>query len=297
MEEQILYFFQANSSIFLDKLFVFFTLLGEGFFLISVAAWIYWNYNKKIGRLLVFSLIFSIVFNNVLKLVFRSPRPFEVLKKLQGKRVHTATGYSFPSGHTVGAATFYSSLSFILKKPLVYVASFLIAIAVALSQVYLAVHWPVDVLTSLLLGVSISNLVVTYLSAKEENRSRIFKFILLVNAFGVAALVVALLCKIFLFEGNLKTVDLVKSTALLNGLSWGFILDMKKECFIVDSSLVVKITRYILGLSGAYVIFKVSKSILPESGILDYLRYFIGALWLSYIFPFIGRKINLFKNS
>jgi len=295
MQEQILYFFQANSSIFLDKLFVMFTLLGEELFLISFIAWVYWNHHKQKGRILAFSLICSLVLNNVLKIVFRSPRPFEVLNKLQGKRVHRATGYSFPSGHTMGAATFYGSLSLIFKKKIIYILSIIIAISVGLSRVYLAVHWPVDVLASLVLGMTISYVMFTYLTEIEGDSGRLIKFILILNIIGVFAVVISLLLKIFLFQGNLKTSDLVKTMALLNGLSWGFILDMKKECFITDHSLSVKIIRYFLGLAGTYIIINLSKYILPESGFFDYLRYFTGAIWLSYVFPLVGEKMNLFK--
>jgi undecaprenyl-diphosphatase len=67
---------------------------------------------------------------------------------------------SFPSGHSMAAASFYLSLAFVLSRNRVrhrtalVVGGSAIAAAVGASRVYLGVHWPTDVLGGLALGTA-----------------------------------------------------------------------------------------------------------------------------------------------
>ena len=88
----------------------------------------------------------------VTKLIVARPRPtIEHLTHL--------TSLSFPSEHTTQAAAVYLTIAIMLSKglnrgwrELVIVGAILIALAVAWSRVYLAVHYPTDVIAGLLLG-------------------------------------------------------------------------------------------------------------------------------------------------
>lgn len=72
------------------------------------------------------------------------------------------SGYSFPSGHSLSAGSLYLTMAIVAgdhlgsrgsKAVLIAGASFLIAM-VALSRVYLGVHYPSDVLSGMSLGVT-----------------------------------------------------------------------------------------------------------------------------------------------
>ncbi|MBA3824666.1 MAG: phosphatase PAP2 family protein, partial [Ktedonobacterales bacterium] len=71
------------------------------------------------------------------------------------------SGPSFPSGHTLTAVAFYGMCAFLLARPLrgwaragVVLLAAIISGAVAYSRVYLGVHYPTDVLGSLIIGLA-----------------------------------------------------------------------------------------------------------------------------------------------
>jgi undecaprenyl-diphosphatase len=85
------------------------------------------------------------------------------------------TGYSFPSGHTFVALSFYGLVAYFLfravkrwsvKILLIFLAIFVVA-AIGLSQIYLGAHWPTDVLGSLAAGAAWLTVLITGL---EINR-------------------------------------------------------------------------------------------------------------------------------
>jgi membrane-associated phospholipid phosphatase len=98
--------------------------------------------------LVVLAVVAGTLFFELLKLLVQRPRPLlEDARIVQG-------GFSFPSGHSTVAATFYGTVAYLVIrnlrqnrwKVLVGVATGLLVLAIGVSRIYFGVHYPSDVL-------------------------------------------------------------------------------------------------------------------------------------------------------
>lgn len=114
----------------------------------------------------------SAVMNQLMKMVFHRERP-------SVHRLIEETGFSFPSGHTMGAIALYGALAFLLwrhipkrfGRVLLITASCAIIFMIGISRIYLGVHYPSDVLAGLLASGFWFSLVVYLYQLYMERRS------------------------------------------------------------------------------------------------------------------------------
>ncbi|WP_407332804.1 bifunctional NUDIX hydrolase/phosphatase PAP2 family protein [Enterovibrio sp. 27052020O] len=134
-------------SVFLD----YASALGSGvlfFLLIPVA--LATGGLKRLAQLLFVTVAVTVVVAFG-KLFFAVPRPFYLFPELQ---LASASGFAFPSGHTATAFAIWGLIyTWLNHARKVTVAVWLIpAVLVALSRVYLGVHYVTDVLAGAVLG-------------------------------------------------------------------------------------------------------------------------------------------------
>ncbi|SEH52675.1 PAP2 superfamily protein [Ruminococcus flavefaciens] len=147
-------------------------------FLITIPAFIYWCKDKRIGLYALSAYALSSAITVIVKLTACVYRPWIRDSRIipAGDSVRSATGYSFPSGHTSNAASIYGGLA--LKSPKkrrwIKVICVLMILLTAFSRNYLGVHTPQDVLTAILLGtiaVLFMSKLSSYLSKHTEKEN------------------------------------------------------------------------------------------------------------------------------
>ncbi len=162
-------------------------------YLLIVPAFIYWCVDKRSGLYTLASYNASIAVNAVVKLTCCIYRPWIRDSRIlpAGDAITTATGYSFPSGHTMTATPIYGALAVSTRKKMrwISVLSIICLVLTAFSRNYLGVHTPQDVLVGLALGIlTLWGLAVLfrYLAAHPEKENI---FLIAGIVFGIAALV------------------------------------------------------------------------------------------------------------
>lgn len=134
----------------LDPVFVAFTLLGEEGFFMLLLPLLYWSVDRKTGMRLTLVFLISAYLNAAAKAYFDLPRPFAWDPRI--KRVYPAGGAGFPSGHAQGAVVVWGYLAWAARKPWVWLPAVVLMFIIALSRVYLGVHFPLDILGGYALG-------------------------------------------------------------------------------------------------------------------------------------------------
>lgn len=133
------------------ELMRFVTTLGSTWCVLVIYAviviWLLWQRRFRTVIALVSIFMLAELLNYGLKLAFARPRPSIV------PHIDKAGGYSFPSGHMMGATMAWGVLAMLLMERLDGRARFvppvvaaLIIVSVGFSRVYLGVHYLTDVL-------------------------------------------------------------------------------------------------------------------------------------------------------
>ena len=154
IESSILDWLQPLHKTFLDKIMVFITRLGDAgiiWIVLSIVLLLIPK-TRKSGAVMVAALVVDVLLCNiVLKNLVSRTRPYVVYTcvHLLVAKLHD---YSFPSGHTAASFASVTTLYLAGEKMLLKFA-LLLACLIAISSLYLYVHYPTDVLGGILFGV------------------------------------------------------------------------------------------------------------------------------------------------
>ncbi len=274
MEIGIIKMIQSLRSSFFDSFFEAVTMLGEEMVYILIFSVAYWCFNKREAIKMILIFLLSAMVNNFLKGVIMRDRPVGV-EGVFSLREETATGSSMPSGHTQLATTFYYYLILKFKNRWVTIVGSILIVLVALSRIYLGVHWPSDVLVGIVVGI-----VTVHLG------------IVLFKGYSFKSLLITLLVSNLLLIPVI-TDDLVVSVALITGAIVGVIVEEKYVQFSTKTTHIRQLVKVLIGLVVVIVIKEGVKIITPDIHLFDYVRYLLIGLWVSAGAPYVYKLMKL----
>ena len=143
----------------LDAVMPVITLLGDaGIFWIAIAVlFIFTRKYRKTGIGMMFALMMGLLVCNIwLKPTIARIRPYDFQMEYFLKEIPLLVGgmhdFSFPSGHTI--SSFEAGVVILLNSKKLGIPAMILACLIAFSRLYLYVHYPTDVIASILLGTA-----------------------------------------------------------------------------------------------------------------------------------------------
>lgn len=297
MQLRILLFFQRLASPFLDLIMNMITVAGEMMIPVLVILIIYWCMDKKKGLVTAMSLLTALMTTQIIKAIVRYPRPFMMYPDLiKGERISTATGYSFPSGHSTTASSFYGSVAMLFRSRAVRIISILLIIAVPVSRLYLGVHWPMDVIGGTAIGLaSAMFLVPVFCTVYDDEKA----FLRLTMIYGSIMLIVSLVTAILLDRGadERAFADLSANGAVAAGVLIGAFLERKHIRFSTAGTVGMKALRFILGLVVTCAVTALMM-ILPLPRFTGhFVAFTMAGLVITFIYPAIAVRLRLMQRT
>lgn len=208
---------------------------------LAVMALVYWCISKWAGSFMLLNFSGAYMMNQTLKNIFCVSRPFLRDSRLQPYA--EATGYSFPSGHTMMGTAVYASAAIWQnkKKWFVGLCAFLIALT-AFGRNWVGVHTPQDVIVGILVSLAVvfaQYRMLLWLEKKPEKDILVLVFAVV----WAAALLV-------LIPGSEKTCG------IFLGVYFGWFVERRWIGFEVGGTLIRRALQYVLGMGFVLAMYK-----------------------------------------
>lgn len=290
-EVTLMEWLQANLGSAAISMMSFFSLFGEELPLILIVGFIYWSYDKKLGRRMGLSAIMGLTWSTMIKNLVLRRRPYfdhENIKILRIVEPHgdiydiSTQGYSFPSAHSTNAVTVFGSLATNLRKRWIVILAIILPLLTGISRFVVGAHYPTDVMAGWLLGLT-SVTVVNMLQERVKNTITLYGILLVIALPG------------FFY---CRTEDYFTSMGLMIGFMGGTLLDDRFVHFENTEKLLFRVLRVLGGLV-VYLVLNTllkmpfSKEFLSDGStaalVIRFARYAIVSVVAFGVYPMVFR--------
>lgn len=288
---------------FLSKM----TFFGELNTVIVLMAVVYWCVSREFGAYLLTGFGVNRLVNGALKVTACAYRPWIRDPRMapETAALASASGYSFPSGHSMNAATAYGGT--IPRKDLpraLRVSSGILVFLVAFSRIFLGVHTPQDILVGTFCGLLVMFLIWKLLTWLREHPEKEAAAVCLGVAVSAAVAVYAGFKSYpadydaagkLLVDGAKMANDTFKGVGYSLAIFTGLFLERRFVRFTTDIPMAQRLTRCICGLLGFYALNLIVSPLLV-AGIPGPLgtvvSRFVPLFYISFLFPLLIRRIE-----
>ena len=283
------------------------TFFGELNTVIVIMAIIYWAVSKEYGTFFLMGWSGNRLVNGFLKITFCAYRPWIRDPRIIpfGNSMTTATGYSFPSGHTMNAATVFGGS--VVQNGLPKILRIFMAILVmlvAFSRIFLGVHTPQDILVGAGAGILVMWLTLLLMKWLKKHPEKDW----IVLCIGVAlAILLALYAGLksypvdydsegnVLVEGKKMMNDTFKGVGYCLAFLIGWILESRFVKFSTDIPGMQRVIRVVVGLMGYYVVSLILCTLIKEwipgsAGTM--ISCFLQVFYVTFLFPLFIRFLE-----
>jgi undecaprenyl-diphosphatase len=276
------------------------SFIGEMNTVLIIMALIYWCVNKELGKYLLMGWSGNRVINGLLKVTACVYRPWIRDARIvpDSAALAAATGYSFPSGHSMNAAALYGGG--VIRKELskgLRITLGIIVVLIAFSRIFLGVHTPQDILIGTGAGLLVMWLTCKLIAWVDKNPGKD----IMVACVGIAAAVAVAVFAAFksypmdfneagelLVDGAKMAKDTYKGVGWCVGFLLGWILEKRYVKFSTDITMMTRIPRLTTGLLSYYAVSLILnyllKTWLPDVG-GTITTCFIQMFYVTFIFP------------
>lgn len=283
------------------------SFLGEMNTVLAIIALIYWCISKDYGNYFLMGWSGNRVVNGLLKVTACAYRPWIRDARIvpDSDALATATGYSFPSGHSMNAASLFGGgvIRKEFSKTLRICCGIVFAL-IAFSRIFLGVHTPQDILIGSCVGLLVMWLTLKLIAWVDKHPGKD----LLVMCIGIAiAAAVAIFAALksypadyneageLLVDGAKMANDTYKGVGWCMGFFAGWVLERRYIHFSTDVPMMRRITRLAVGLLSFYavslIIVPMIKELIPNAG-GTVLGCFIQMFFVVFVFPLCMKRLE-----
>ncbi len=304
--------FRNGAGAFLVSFFTKMSAIGEMNVVLAVMAVIYWCVSKEFGSYLLMGWSGNRVLNGLLKVSACVYRPWIRDARIvpDSEALATATGYSFPSGHSMNAASLYGGGAVRKELPgLLRAVLGMIVALIAFSRIFLGVHTPQDILTGAAAGLLVMWLTAGLMKWVEARPNR--DVTVMCAGIGIAA-AVAVFAAVksypadydaagkLLVDGAKMANDTYKGVGWCIGFLTGWVLERRRIGFSTDVPMMKRVTRFVTGLLGYYavslILMPLLKARIPAAG-GAVASCFLQMFYVSFLFPWCVKQAEAERDS
>ena len=299
--------FRSGVGAGLSDFFLKMTFLGELNTALVLMALTYWCVSKDAGAYLMLGWSGNRLANGFMKVTVCLYRPWIRDPRIvpYGDSINTATGYAFPSGHTMNAATVFGGVTMRRDMPRGLRVVFGVVVGlVAFSRIFLGVHHPQDVLVGAAVGLLVMGLTFRLVGWIERHPQKDW-MVALIGILLAAALAVYAALKGYPADYDSEGKLIVDGAKMANdtfkGVGWcaafllGWVLERRCVKFTTEVPMVTRMMRAAVGLLGFYAVSLicvpwVKGAISGPAGTMA--SCFVQMFYVSFLFPWGFRKFE-----